>query len=194
MRHASVLTIALLLGAAAGLGAQAARPTTAPEVFTGTAQAKTGSSAASGTLELRITRYTPDFDRKTVEEALKLGGYPRFLTALRNAPEVGQLKLADGAPYIIRYAREKAEGAGRNIVLVTDRPVFFVGSARSDAKPRAGYEVALVQLLVDASGRGKGTMAAAARVRPDGDGGVLLDDYAETPITVTNVTRKAGAQ
>jgi len=52
--------------------------------------------------------------------------------------------------------------------------------------------VGVVQLLVDASGRGKGTMAAAARVRPDGDGGVLLDDYAETPITVSNVTRRAG--
>jgi len=35
-------------------------------------------------------------------------------------------------------------------------------------------------------------MAAAARVRPDGDGGVLLDAYAEEPIAVTNVTRRAG--
>jgi hypothetical protein len=94
---------------------------------------------------------------------------------------------------VIRYAREKAEGPGRSIVLVTDRPVFFVGAARADAKPRAGYEVAVVQLVVDATGRGKGTMAAAARVRPDGDGGVLLDDYAETPIVVSNVTRRAGS-
>jgi len=34
-------------------------------------------------------------------------------------------------------------------------------------------------------------MAAAARVRPDGDGGVLLDDYAEEPIAVTKLTRKS---
>jgi hypothetical protein len=27
-------------------------------------------------------------------------------------------------------------------------------------------------------------------VRPDGDGGVLLDDYAEQPITLTNVVRQ----
>ena len=33
-------------------------------------------------------------------------------------------------------------------------------------------------------------MAAAARVRPDGDGGVLLDDYAEELIELTNITRK----
>ena len=137
-----------------------------------------------------VKRYTPDFDRKTVEEALRLGGYPRFLTALRNAPDVGQVVLGGGQPYVIRYAREKVEGGGRTIVLVTDRPVLFLGSARADAKPRAGYEVALLQIQVDAKGAGSGTMAAAARVRPDGDGGVLLDDYAETPIELANVTRK----
>ena len=190
MRSVTVLATVLFVGVSTGIGAQAARPDTAPEVFSATAQAKTASAAVSGKLEVRISRYTPDFDRKTVEEALRLGGYPRFLTTLRNAPEVGQLTLADGPPYVIRYARETAQGAGRAIVLVTDRPVFFVGSARTDAKPRAGYEVAVIQIQVDGAGRGRGSMAAAARVRPDGNGGVLLDDYADALIEVTNVTRR----
>jgi len=194
VRSVIVLISVLFLGVSTGIGAQAARPGTAPEVFSATAQAKTAAAAVSGKLEVRISRYTPDFDRKTVEEALRLGGYPRFLTTLRNAPEVGQLTLADGPPYVIRYARETAEGAGRAIVLVTDRPVFFVGSARTDAKPRAGYEVAVIQIQVDGAGRGRGSMAAAARVRPDGNGGVLLDDYADALIEVTNVTRRPGDQ
>jgi hypothetical protein len=194
VRAALVLTALLVLGTSTWVGAQTARPVTAPEVFSATAQAKTASSAVSGALEVRVSRYTPDFDRKVVEEALRLGGYPRFVTALRNAPEVGQLTLAGGQSYAIRYARETADGAGRTIVVVTDRPVFFVGSGRTDAKPRAGFEVAVVRIQVDAAGQGRGTMAAAARVRPDGDGGVLLDDYAEEPIAVTNVTRRAGGQ
>ena len=149
-------------------------------MFSATAQAKNASGAISGTLEVRVSRYTPDFDRKTVEEALRLGGYPRFVTTLRNAPEVGQLVLAGGQPYAIRYAREKVEAGGRTIVVVTDRPVFFVGSARgrrqaaSRIRSRRGRRFRWTQ-----AGRGRGTMAAAARVRPDGDGGVLLDDYAE---------------
>jgi hypothetical protein len=145
----------------------------------------------SGTLEVRVSRYTPDFDRKTVEEALRLGGYPRFVTTLRNAPEVGQLVLGGGQPYAIRYARVKVEAGNRTIVVVTDRPVFFVtGGRAADTKPRAGYEVAVVEIRLDGTGQGRGTMAAAARVRPDGDGGVLLDDYAEQPITLTNVVRQ----
>jgi hypothetical protein len=191
VRPAKILITVLFLGAPTWVGAQAALPTTsAPEVFSGTAQVKNASGALSGTLEVRVSRYTPDFDRKTVETALRQGGYPVFLTALRNAPEVGQVVLAGGQPFTIRYAREKVEGTGRTIVVVTDRPVFFVGAGRADTKARAGYEVAVIEIQLDGTGRGRGTMAAAARVRPDGDGGVLLDDYAEEPIGLINVTRK----
>jgi hypothetical protein len=192
VRRTRILMTALLLGAPVWVAAQAARPTTgAPEIFSATAQAKNASGAVSGTLEVRVTRYTPDFDRKTVEEALRLGGYPRFVTTLRNAPQVGELVLAGGAPYAIRYARERVEAGGRTIVVVTDKPVFFIGGGRETSKPRAGFEVAVVQIQLDGKGQGKGTIAAAARVRPDGDGGVLLDDYAEQPIALINVTRKA---
>ena len=65
---------------------------------------------------------------------------------------------------------------------------FLAGQA--DAKPRAGYEVAVIQLKVDGRGDGAGTMAAAARVRPGGETGVQIDDYAEVPISLVKVTRK----
>ena len=191
MRTATILMTALLLGVPIWVGAQAARPNT-PEIFSGTAEAKNAKGAVSGALEVRLNRYTPEFDRKTVEAALKEGGYPRFLLALRNAPEVGQLVLAGGEPFSIRYAREKVEAGGRTIVLVTDKPVFFIGGGRNaSTKPRAGYEIGVLQIQLDGKGQGSGTMAAAARVRPDGDGGVLLDDYAEEPIALTKLTRKS---
>lgn len=189
MTTATTLITTLLLGSLALVDGQA-KPGNAPEVFSATAQAKNASGGVSATLEIRVSRYTPDFDRKTVEEALRLGGYPRFLTTLRKAPEVGQLVLGGGQPYAIRYARERVDAGVRTVVVVTDRPVFFLGGSRSDAKPREGYEVAVVEIRLDDKGPGRGTIAAAARVRPDGDGGVRLDDYAETPIELTNVTRK----
>src|SRR4051812_35757045 len=104
MRIARILITVGLLGAPAWAWAQAAVATPrTPEAFSGTAQAKNASGAVSGTIEVVVSRYTPDFDRKTVEEALRVGGYPRFLPALRNAPEVGQVVLAGSAPYLIRY-------------------------------------------------------------------------------------------
>lgn len=162
----------------------------APEQFTANAQT-TGSSGASAaaTLTIDIRRYTPDAERTAVETALKGGGYPAFLTALRKAPEVGTVGLAT-QKWSIRWAREQSTATGRTIVVVTDQPMFFLGGARVNAKPRAGYEVGLIRLQVDAAGMGKGEMAAAARVKPGGETGVQVDDYAEQPISLTGVVRK----
>jgi hypothetical protein len=194
VRTATTLITALLLGAPVQVAAQAAGPVTnAPEIISATATAKSDKAAVAGVLEVRLKRYTPDFDRKTVEAALTEGGYPRFLLALRNAPEVGQLVLGGGEPFAIRYARETVAASGRSIIVVTDKPVFFIGGGRTGGggKPRAGYEVAVVQIQLDATGQGRGTIATAARVRPDGNGGVLLDDYAEGLITLSKITRKS---
>ena len=62
--------------------------------------------------------------------------------------------------------------------------------ARANAKPRAGYEVGLIRIQVDNAGMGSGEMAAAARVKPGGETGVQVDDYAEQPLTLTGVARK----
>ena len=192
MRAAKILLTVACLGSPSGLYGQAATPAIgAPEVFNATAEVKNEKGGVSSTVEVRITRYTPDFDCTAVETALRHGGYPGFLTALRKAPEVGQVILAGGQPFTIRYAREQVEAGNRTLVLVTDKPVFFLGGGRSDAKDKAGYEVAVVRLQVDKAGRGTGTLAAAARVKPAGGGGVILDDYAATPIELTAVTRKA---
>ena len=187
MTTARLLTVVLLLVAPSWAAAQTPNQ---PEVLSGTAQAKNATGAVSGTLEVRLRRVTPEFDKKAVETALKEGGYPRFLTAIRNAPEVGQLVLAGGAPIAIRYARERVDAKGRNLIVVTDKPAFFIGGGRAESAPRKGYEVAVIVIQLDAKGVGTGSMAGAARVRPDGDGGVLLDDYAEELITLANITRK----
>ena len=47
----------------------------------------------------------------------------------------------------------------------------------------------MLQLQVDDRGAGAGTMAAAARVKPGGDAGVQIDDFADAPIALEKVTR-----
>jgi hypothetical protein len=123
-----------------------------------------------------------------LEDALEHGGYASFVNALRKVPEVGTVAAGDGQ-FSIRLARERKTDKGRTIVVVTNKPVFFVGGARPDAKPRAGYETALIQLEVNDAGVGTGMMAAAARVKPGGEAGVRIDNYAEEPLAL-KVTRQ----
>jgi hypothetical protein len=161
----------------------------APETFTASLEVKGATGAGAATIQILVQRYTPDFDRTSVETALKSGGYPAFLTALRKAPEVGSV-TAGNQKFVIRWAREQPNPQGRTIVVVTDQPVYFVGGGAADAKSRAGYHVAVIQMQIDDAGLGTGSMAAAARVKPGGETGVVIDDYAEQPIKLVSVVRK----
>lgn len=162
---------------------------TAPEAFTCQAQARTSAAGSATNFRIQIDRYIAEVDRKTITDALTHGGYPALVNALRQAPAIGQIQLG-GKDFAIRWAREQNVGKGRAITVVTATPVYFLGGGRLDAKPREGFELAVVQFTVDEVGMGAGTMAAAARVKPDGRGGVVLDDYADEPIKLTFVKRE----
>ena len=142
---------------------------------------------------ISIDRYNTDQEREVLATALKQGGYPAFLPALRKSPLVGKI-TAGKQEFNIRYAYQKQTAAtatrnGRTIVIVTDKPVYFVGGGKAEAKPREGYEVAVAQFDVDDVGLGSGTMAMAARVKPGGDAGVQIDDYADKPVQLTTVRK-----
>ena len=187
--HLSLLLIGLAMLAGPAGAAQRARGQTAPETFTAQVQSRTGAGALAAHVRLRIDRYTPDHDRQVMTDALKQGGYPAFLAALRKAPAVGHVALGD-VKVTLRWAREEKTPKGRTIVLVTDAPVYFVGGGQAAPKSREGFELAIVRLTVDEIGLGDGSLAAAARVKPDGSGGVVVEDYATEPIKLTFVSRE----
>jgi hypothetical protein len=164
-----------------------------PEEFSINAQSSGGAGALASQFVIAIDRYNTDKERDALATALKQGGYPAFLPALRKSPLVGHIK-AGTQQFDIRYAYQReatgsSAGKGRTIVIVTDKPVYFVGGGRADAKPREGYEVAVAQFDVDDVGLGKGTMAMAARVKPGGPAGVEIDDYAEKPVQLSTVRK-----
>jgi hypothetical protein len=191
MRYSTIVPTVLLVLAAVAAPAQAQRKG-APEAFTANLQAA-GATGAGGagaaTILIDIQKYSADADRAAVESALKSGGYPAFLEALKKAPAVGTVNFGE-QKWNIRWARELVTPKGRSIVVVTDQPVFFVGGGRVDAKPRQGYDVAVIQMSIDDVGLGNGSMAAAANVKAGGESGVEINDYADKPIKLVSVVRK----
>ena len=188
----SLSTLACLgvaLGPRVAASAAQKERSNAPEVFTCQAQGRSEFAGAATNFEIQIDRYTAEHDRKAMTDGLTHGGYPGFVLALRKAPAIGQLRFG-GQSFTLRWAREQASGKGRAITVVTDAPVYFLGGGAVKPKPREGFEIAVVQIAVDEVGMGTGTMAAAARVKADGQGGVLLEDYADQPIKLTYVRRQ----
>jgi hypothetical protein len=152
-----------------------------PLVLTLEAVADTTTTAVTSSVTVRVDRLMEESRQKRVTDALLYGGYGNFLPALRALPPIGTIAL-NARTVDIRYAHEQQEAAGRRLVLVADRPLFFLGG--DPAKTRAGYELTIVEVRFDAQGGVTGTMVGAARVKPS-PGGLVLDDWAEAPVRLT---------
>jgi len=183
------VVLAVLLSLTGAEPAAQAYKNTAPESFRANGQATEGSGGIAASMTFQIDAYTPEGERERLLKVLSSGGSAAFVSALKKSPVAGYVE-AGKRKVPIRFARMVSTPAdGRRIVLVTDAPLYFIGGGALDAKPTAGFDVAVIQFEVDTVGLGSGTMAAAAKVKPGGPAGVELDDYAKAPIKLVTVTR-----
>jgi hypothetical protein len=187
MRYRPILYVLIAIASITGplLAQKDMKP---PETFVANAQALGPKVGAAAEVTVQIDQYTSDINRNVILEALRAGGFPSFLPALRGAPQVGYVEMV-GRKVAVRWARQQATSKGRTITIVTESPLLFLGGASVDAKPRKGFDVAVIRMDVDSIGLGTGSMAAAARVTPGGVTGVKVDDYSDTPITLATVRK-----
>jgi hypothetical protein len=184
MRLALVLAV---LGTTAAAGQY--KPTNVPVEYSCTMQMVGALGAASAYVKVHIERFTTDKERQTLLDALRTNGYQTFLPALRKTPIVGYLSIKD-QKWDLRWAHQELRDLGQVVTVATSTPVYFAGGGGVEAKSRTGYEMAVLRIEVDTIGMGKGTFAAAARVKPNADStGVTVDDYAGEPMPITTVTR-----
>src|SRR6476620_1470388 len=110
-------------------GGQASK-ITAPETITENAHVAGSAGAVATRVTMQIDRYTPEAERNAVADALKHGGYPGFLTALRKAPVVGTVTVA-GETFDIRWARDQPVPTVRSIGDITETRGYCVGRGSS---------------------------------------------------------------
>jgi hypothetical protein len=182
---AGVLAMIALLPLTAGQH----KPGDVPVDFSANAEVVGPIGTLATTVKIHIDSYTTDRDRTALLAALRTNGYQTFLPAFRRAPVVGYVQIKE-QKWSLRWAQQQQHDLGQTVTAATDEPIYFIGGGSADAKPRTGYEMAVIRLELDTIGMGTGTMAAAARVKPNADAtGVQVDDYADEPLKLTSVTR-----
>jgi hypothetical protein len=188
--HAFAVVAAAIVVASTSVGAapQSKKKITGPETFNGKARISTGPAVADAYVTIQIDQYTPEKELSSMQQALQSGGSSGFVNALKKAPVAGHLKAGDKT-FTIRWARQRDTSKGRVISVVTDAPVYFVGAGLPDAQARAGFDVAVAQITVDTAGLGDGTIALAAKVKPDGNNGVEVQDYATEPVKLVSIMK-----
>jgi hypothetical protein len=182
-----ILAVSVTVGTCLALAGQASAQS--GEAFTATGSVKTaGGAAASAPVTITVDRKTPTAEAETLVKAFVTGGPAALRKALVGVPNAGTITVGAGAAKPIRIAIERATSGGRLLTLVADQPVLFIGGSLPNAKPKEGYDFAVVDLQLDAKGGGSGVMAPAARVKAL-QGAFIVEDYGAEMVTLSDVKK-----
>lgn len=185
----SVLSVGTLVLAGWALVAPEATGQAAGEAFTATASVKAESgSAKTAPVRISVERFATETERASVVDALKSGGTPAVKTVLSKMNAMGTLEVG-GHKTPIKYAYTRPTGSGRLVTVVTAEPVVHLGAGLPDAKPRAGYDLAVVLLVLDAGGAGDGEFAPAAQLKVNESGALVIADYGADKVWLKGVAK-----
>jgi hypothetical protein len=186
MRHKGLVQIlaAFLLTVGSGnAGAESAKPV---ERFTAFAVNMTGGG--SGVVQIAIERWSTEAERDMLKKTLVEKGPDALLGTLQKIrPRVGYMRLPNTLGWDLYFARDiRREDGTRQVILATDRPVSFAEARRSTRSLQ--YDFTLVDIRFDASGKGKGELAAAARVKVnEKTNAIEIENYGARPVDLINV-------
>jgi hypothetical protein len=184
----ATLAKAALAAATLALLAPASFGQTGSETFTATASVKSEVKSGTAPVRIRIQEYSDTADRDAAMSALKAGGSPALRDALSKMKIRGSLEVGDmKAP--IRYAFSRPTGAGRIVTVVTAEPIRHLGGGLPDAKPTAGYDLAVALLILEGSPDDHGELSPAAKVKLDETGAIVIDDYGVVKVWLKGVTK-----
>jgi hypothetical protein len=103
-------------------------------------------------------------------------------------PPTGTVRIGGGQVTPTRFTLERVTSDGRLLTILTDQPLLFIGGSAPGAKPREGYDFAVIDIEVDAKGNGSGTIAPAAKLRMN-QGALVVDDYGVEVVRLTAVKK-----
>jgi hypothetical protein len=160
------------------------------ETYTATASIKTaGGAAATAPVTIVVDRKMSPAEAEKFLAAFKSGGAAALHKALAGVPATGSVQVGGGAKTATRLTLERPTDKGRLLTIVSDTPILQLGAGVPNAKPKEGYDFAIVDLELPASGPGTGTFAPAAKVTVK-QGVFVVDDYSGELLKLASVTKK----
>lgn len=178
------LAVAVLITSAATAWAA---PPAGRETFTAFAVDMGGSTRPTSTSHVKITidRWSSEDERRRLVSAFTESGPDAFLKELQKIKPLGRLSTPDSIGYDLHYAHQvPLATGGRRILIATDRPLSFWESVN---RPRSvDYPCTVVEMRVDANGKGQGKMTVATKVNAFGDI-IELENYDLTPVQLSNI-------
>ena len=147
-----------------------------------------GSGPKAGVIDIVIERLTTDEERQGLIAAFVEGGQNSLLKALQKVkPRVGYIRTPNSLGYDLQYAYRFANSDGTSrIIIGTDRPINFWEASR---QPRTiDYPFTIIEMRLDAEGKGEGRMAAGTKISRSKDGKTVeLENYGISPVALNEI-------
>jgi len=142
-------------------------------------------------VDFTVTRWSTDDERKQLLDVTAGNDQAKLVATLKALPRVGTMKTPDTLSYDLHYARRTATAdGGEQVVLVTNRDIAVWEIANMSRSREYGFTV--IELRLDAKGEGEGKLTAATKIFVDRKTGqIVLENYGEQPVRLTNVKRES---
>jgi len=144
----------------------------------------------TATVDIVINRWSTDAERDQLRAALRESGPEGLLKALQKIKDpVGRISANGSLGYPLRFARQVPQSdGGRRILLGTDRLISFL--ELRDQPRTVDYPFMLIDIRLDANGKGEGKLMPLAKITEDRDHIVEIENYASEPVRLTAVQSK----
>lgn len=159
------------------------------ETFTGTVVGTGGVlGGQSVPFTLRVYRFATPEEARRLSAAYSDGGSQALLRALRKIKKMGILSIDGRVGYEVGAIFNGQAGDRRQIVVVTARPISQF-ELRNATRSR-DYPFSVLEMNLDADGKGEGIAVAAAKIVLNEGGGITVENFNTYELKLLGVRKR----
>jgi hypothetical protein len=157
----------------------------------------TMATGKSATMDISITRWSTDAERKLLITTFLEKGPDKLLSVLQDQKDCGFVRIPGWTGpdpnsvrmgWRLRFTRQvPLPDGGRKVLIMTDRYISM-WEARENPRSR-DYPFTLIEIHLDKDGKGQGKASVATKITFDKEKNTLeLENYSSEPVRLNEVT------
>lgn len=141
---------------------------------------------ASASVDIKINRFSTDAEEEDLRMALKAHGPQGLHKRMKKHQKTGFVAIRGERGYPTYYSQEIMDGGKRNILIVTDREIYFEEVYNREISTQFPFTMIMMEL--DDEGNGKGTAILGAELVWDEKQDALkVTGYSAEPIRLEGI-------
>ena len=169
-------------------GSKAKEPKMRTERFSATLTVLSGPGAGTvRQITIYINDYSSDAEAAQLAGAFADGGSDPLFKVLTKLKTKGRVAPTGSTGYQVRFIRSIQTPNGRQITMLTDRPIGFL--ERYQGTRSSDYKYGLVELNINDDGKGEGSLVYAAKVKAFSGSSIEVENFGIEPARLTKVRK-----